>query len=235
MPKTLSAWPLGPLALLLALPGCEPPRSTQPLLPPGVRVEPDIPESAPKAEAIGEGGLASSPVAEMPAVTEEPLPSQPVREPIQTASGLQIAVYREGEGEEAKVGDNVKVHYTGRLRDTGKIFDSSRRSGAPIPVTLGAGRVIKGWEEGIPGMKLGERRMLTIPPDLAYGQNGFPPDIPPNAVLEFDVQLVGLNDKVFTPPPPPRPVPDPDPAPPPAPDAEKPQAADAQAAQPGNP
>jgi len=93
----------------------------------------------------------------------------------------------------AKVGDIVWVHYTGRLQD-GTKFDSSydHPGKAPFQLTLGEGRVIKGWEEGLLGMKVGDKRQLTIPPDLAYGANGRPPTIPANATLVFDVELVGL-------------------------------------------
>jgi FKBP-type peptidyl-prolyl cis-trans isomerase len=95
----------------------------------------------------------------------------------------------------ARSGDTVFVHYTGRLTD-GKKFDSSVDRGEPIDFVLGQGRVIKGWEKGIVGMKLGERRQLTIPPELGYGSksvgNGL---IPPNSVLLFDVELVGIKRK----------------------------------------
>lgn len=99
------------------------------------------------------------------------------------------------DGSTARPGDTVFVHYTGRLTD-GKKFDSSVDRGEPIDFVLGQGRVIKGWEQGIAGMKLGERRQLTIPPELGYGAksvgNGL---IPPNSTLLFDVELVGIKRK----------------------------------------
>jgi FKBP-type peptidyl-prolyl cis-trans isomerase len=94
-----------------------------------------------------------------------------------------------GAGEEAKLGDQVSVHYTGWLED-GTEFDSSLDSGQPLTFTLGAGDVIEGWDQGVAGMKVGGKRRLTIPPDLAYGAQGFPPVIPPDATLIFEVELL---------------------------------------------
>lgn len=95
----------------------------------------------------------------------------------------------------AKTGDAVKVHYTGTLFDNGKKFDSSRDRGQPLPLTLGIGQVIKGWDEGLQGMCLNEKRILTIPSTMAYGSRGAGGVIPPNAALVFDVELVGLDPK----------------------------------------
>lgn len=97
-----------------------------------------------------------------------------------------------GTGAEAKVGNLVEVQYTGKFAD-GKVFDSSIPRGQPIPFTLGAGMVIKGWDQGILGMKVGGKRTLTIPPELGYGANGYPPVIPQNATLYFDVELVSVK------------------------------------------
>lgn len=99
-----------------------------------------------------------------------------------------------GKGAEAKAGDNVKVHYVGTLTD-GKEFDSSKKSGKPFEFELGAGRVIKGWDQGVAGMKPGGKRKLTIPPSLAYGARGFPPVIPPNSTLVFEVELLEVAKK----------------------------------------
>jgi peptidylprolyl isomerase len=108
-------------------------------------------------------------------------------------SGLKIIEVREGHGDrQAKAGDTVDVHYTGRLTN-GKKFDSSRDRNQPFSFQLGAGQVIRGWDEGIAGMKIGEQRKLIIPPDLAYGERGAPPVIPPNATLVFDVELLGIQ------------------------------------------
>lgn len=114
-----------------------------------------------------------------------------------TASGLKIVdIPGPADGSVAKAGDTVWVHYTGKLADTGKEFDSSKGPGRgePIDFVLGAGRVIKGWEEGIAGMKIGDKRQLTIPATLGYGASGTPGGpIPPNATLVFDVELMGLR------------------------------------------
>ncbi|KAJ3482236.1 hypothetical protein NLI96_g7106 [Meripilus lineatus] len=93
----------------------------------------------------------------------------------------------------AQQGDKIKVHYTGKLFSNGKKFDSSLDRGEPLPLILGAGQVIRGWDEGLKGMCQGEKRTLTIPSNMAYGSRGFGNIIPPNSVLVFDVELVDLN------------------------------------------
>ena len=108
-----------------------------------------------------------------------------------TASGLQYWDINVGTGKTADRGNTVKVHYTGWLT-SGKKFDSSV-GGAPFQFRIGAHQVIQGWEEGVAGMKVGGKRQLRIPPDLAYGQKGYPGVIPPNATLVFDVQLVDVQ------------------------------------------
>ena len=109
-----------------------------------------------------------------------------------TKSGLKITYVAPGDAT-AKDGDLVSVLYTGKLAD-GTVFDaSSKHGGDPIDLILGQGLVIKGWEEGLQGMKVGEKRTLVIPPDIAYGAEGRPPVIPRNATLTFDVELVGLR------------------------------------------
>ncbi len=97
-----------------------------------------------------------------------------------------------GTGKEAKAGDTLRMHYTGTLM-SGKKFDSSRDRGEPFEFKLGAGAVIKGWDQGVPGMKVGGKRRLTIPWDLAYGEAGSPPNIPPKAALKFDIELVEVK------------------------------------------
>jgi len=111
---------------------------------------------------------------------------------VDTLSGLQYDEIAEGAGAEAKSGQKVSVHYTGTLVD-GKKFDSSRDRGKPFQFTLGVGQVIKGWDEGVQGMKVGGQRTLIIPPDMAYGERGAGGVIPPNATLIFDVELIEVK------------------------------------------
>ncbi|MDP2641113.1 MAG: FKBP-type peptidyl-prolyl cis-trans isomerase [Candidatus Yanofskybacteria bacterium] len=108
------------------------------------------------------------------------------------AEQLVIEDLTEGEGEAAKNGDEVSVHYTGTLLD-GTKFDSSLDRGTPLEFTLGAGQVIQGWEQGVQGMKIGGKRLLTIPPHLAYGAQGIPGVIPQDATLIFEVELLEIR------------------------------------------
>ena len=113
-----------------------------------------------------------------------------------TPSGLQYTDNVVGEGAEAKAGQHVSVHYTGWLYNDGEQgakFDSSRDRNDPFDFPLGAGMVIKGWDEGVQGMKIGGQRTLIIPPELGYGARGAGGVIPPNATLKFDVELLGLD------------------------------------------
>ncbi|KII90565.1 hypothetical protein PLICRDRAFT_537566 [Plicaturopsis crispa FD-325 SS-3] len=89
-------------------------------------------------------------------------------------------------------GDTVTIHYVGTLQD-GKKFDSSRDRGIPFETEIGVGKVIKGWDEGVPQLSLGEKAVLTATPDYAYGSRGFPPVIPANATLKFEVELLKIN------------------------------------------
>jgi FKBP-type peptidyl-prolyl cis-trans isomerase len=107
-------------------------------------------------------------------------------------SGLSYMDIKEGAGEEARSGQQVTVHYTGYLVN-GKKFDSSLDRNQPFTFTLGTGQVIKGWDEGVAGMKVGGKRKLIIPSDLGYGSRGAGGVIPPNAELVFDVELLGVK------------------------------------------
>nr|WP_086425838.1 FKBP-type peptidyl-prolyl cis-trans isomerase [Nitrospira cf. moscoviensis SBR1015] len=111
---------------------------------------------------------------------------------VTTPSGLKYVDQVVGTGDTAVAGKNVNVHYTGWL-ENGKKFDSSVDRGQPFSFPLGAGRVIKGWDEGVQGMKVGGKRKLTIPSDLGYGSRGAGGVIPPNATLIFDVELLGVR------------------------------------------
>ncbi len=115
-----------------------------------------------------------------------------------TPSGLEFEDTLSGSGAQAKAGQRVKVHYTGWLYDPtaansrGKKFDSSKDRGQPFSFSLGAGEVIRGWDEGVQGMQVGGTRVLTIPPELGYGAHGAGGVIPPNAKLVFEVELLGV-------------------------------------------
>ena len=110
-----------------------------------------------------------------------------------TSSGLQYWDLKEGTGATATTGKTVSVHYTGWLAKDGKKFDSSVDRGQPFMFQLGAGQVIKGWDEGVSGMKIGGKRQLRIPPELGYGARGAGGVIPPNATLIFDVELLAVK------------------------------------------
>ena len=111
---------------------------------------------------------------------------------LSNAEYLKIETIREGSGAIAETGLKVEVHYTGKLTD-GSVFDSSLTRNQPFSFILGQGQVIKGWEEGILGMRIGEKRLLTIPPELGYGARGAGNAIPPNATLVFEVELLGVR------------------------------------------
>jgi FKBP-type peptidyl-prolyl cis-trans isomerase len=138
-------------------------------------------------------GCSSPPKATTPEPTATEKPAEPpvAAEPMAEVTELKTEDTKVGTGAEAKTGDSVTVHYTGYLTD-GKKFESSKDSGQPFTLTLGEGKVIPGWEQGIPGMKVGGIRRLTIPAELGYGAQGSGP-IPPNATIVFDVELMAIN------------------------------------------
>jgi len=107
-------------------------------------------------------------------------------------SDLKIEIMQQGEGEEVKNNDTLTVHYSGYLED-GTKFDSSLDRGEPFVFQIGQGRVIQGWEKGLLGMKVGEKRKITIPPEMGYGSSGAGNVIPPNATLIFEVELLGIE------------------------------------------
>jgi FKBP-type peptidyl-prolyl cis-trans isomerase len=135
-----------------------------------------LPKSKP-AETVAESAKQPEPV--------QPEPEAPRIEKL-ASEDLKL-----GKGPAAKQGDKVRVHYTGRLLD-GTKFDSSLDRDEPFDFTIGQSEVIKGWDEGVPGMKKGGKRKLVIPSEMAYGKRGSPPKIPPDAPLEFEIELVEI-------------------------------------------
>jgi FKBP-type peptidyl-prolyl cis-trans isomerase len=156
-------------------------------------------ESAPNGKPSTPASPPSKPAvdAPAPAPAAKPAPASESSEkaaPAKAAEVTKLEITDEvvGTGAVAEPGKTVVVHYRGTLTD-GTEFDSSRKHGEPFRFPLGAGRVIRGWDEGVKGMKVGGKRKLVIPPDMAYGQEGAPGAIPPNATLRFDVELLDVK------------------------------------------
>ena len=142
--------------------------------------------------------LLSASIFSTTACSEQAVPTKPTMEKSNMSELIKIDV-KQGTGVEAIAGHDVSVHYTGWLYDEaapdhhGKKFDSSRDRGDPFTFPLGGGRVIKGWDQGVAGMKIGGQRTLIIPSEMGYGSRGAGGAIPPNATLVFDVELLGVR------------------------------------------
>jgi peptidylprolyl isomerase len=139
-----------------------------------------------------EAGPAETPAVTPPATQVEGGPPTVSGEPTITETGLQYIDIEVGTGDSPQTGQTVEVDYTGWLTD-GTKFDSSLDRGQPLSFVIGTGRVIPGWDEGVASMKVGGKRRLIIPPELAYGEAGYPPVIPANAELIFDVELLAIK------------------------------------------
>ena len=148
------------------------------------------PPKAEPAEAEQKQAPSAKPAEQKPQEQPQPAASAPPAPP--TNEKLEIKDLVVGKGAEAKTGDLVSVHYVGTLPD-GKEFDQSKKRGKPFDFQLGAQQVIKGWDEGVKGMKVGGKRKLTIPPSMGYGARGVPGAIPPNSNLIFEVELLEVK------------------------------------------
>jgi len=146
------------------------------------------------AAALGALACGSEPEGQPPILIQATAtsPALDLEAMTRTATGLRYLDLAVGEGAEAVAGQQVTVHYAGWILD-GEKFDASVDRGETFAFPLGAGMVIPGWDEGVAGMRVGGHRRLVIPPELGYGEAGYPPVIPPNATLVFDVQLFGVG------------------------------------------
>jgi FKBP-type peptidyl-prolyl cis-trans isomerase len=191
----MKRWQLGFWGCLgLTLAGCEEPEQIVPTVPPGAVIPREAPDKDHPAEAQGES-VALAPKSTGDASRKAPAytPAEPTAkgETKTTKNGVKYETLKAGTGDELKPGMVARLHYEGKL-ENGTVFDSTGKT--PRSMTIGTGQLIKGWEEGLPGMRVGETRKLTIPPDLGYGVNGATGGkIPPNATLIFEVELLGIN------------------------------------------
>jgi FKBP-type peptidyl-prolyl cis-trans isomerase len=189
-------WGYGALVIAFVVSGgCSEPPQFVNAAPPGEDYRRTIEVKDDGGEAIGEQVTKSTqPESSKPIVTSDAPPALPTAkgEVKTTPSGVKYETIKEGKGAVAKAGQRVTVHYVGTL-DDGRKFDSSRDRREPKTFLIGAEKVIKGWDEAIPGMKIGEIRKLEIPPNAAYGAQGQPPTIAPNATLHFEVELINVE------------------------------------------
>jgi FKBP-type peptidyl-prolyl cis-trans isomerase len=176
----------------LGLGGCDGPNLV-PTAAPGIDYHELLPQpkedDATRPQALGETGKAAPTTASVVVADLEPAPPTAPGETKTTKSGVKYETLKEGTGPVCKAGQEVTIHYVGTL-ENGQVFDSSRTKGTPLKFAVGTGKVIKGWDEAVPGMKVGEQRKLFIPAAVGYGALGSPPRIPPNAPLIFEVELM---------------------------------------------
>ena len=185
----------------LALGGCGDPTDLVPVTPPGAYI-PKVSPDTDAAQALGEAAPSTNaPASTTKPATDDPklaamklAPSTAKGETKTTAGGVKYETLKEGTGPELKPGQKAAIHYVGKL-ENGKEFDSTRSKPEPKPfeVSIGVTPLIKGWDEGIPGMKVGEVRKLTIPSEMGYGKKGYGSDIPADATLIFEVELVEVK------------------------------------------
>lgn len=179
------------LALMALAAGCSDPQ-IMPVAPPGMELTRSIPTpEGGGAQALGEQAAAVAAQAKAAPTSNVVSPATPIGKPTTTPTGLTYETLKEGAGPELKPGQMAEIHYTGTLND-GTVFDSSRTKGTPFKTAIGVGQVIAGWDQGVAGMKVGERRKLVIPPNLGYGSRPQGP-IPANSTLTFDVELLGIQ------------------------------------------
>jgi len=182
---------LGCLGFMIV--GCEEPQQVVPVAPPGAIIPRTPPDQDNPAQAQGETISVSPKMTESTAKSSTYTPAAPTAkgETKTTKSGVKYETLKTGTGEEIKPGQVARLHYEGKLED-GTVFDTSRNKNQPATFTIGTGGLIKGWEEAIPGMRVGETRKLIVPPAMGYGDKKMG-KIPPNSTLIFEVELLGVN------------------------------------------
>jgi FKBP-type peptidyl-prolyl cis-trans isomerase len=193
----MNRWQLGFWGCLgLTLAGCEEPEQIVPTTPPGAIIPRESPDKDHPAEAQGESiAVAPKPTGDAGNKAPAYTPAEPTGkgETKTTKNGVKYETLKAGTGEELKPGMVAKLYYEGKL-ENGTVFDGTNKTKAPTPMTIGSGQLIKGWEEGLPGMRVGETRKLIIPPAMGYGvAGGGKGKIPPNSTLIFEVELRGIN------------------------------------------
>lgn len=188
----MKTWRMGALGFMsVVIAGCQEPTQIIPAVPPGTEYVRPVTDTG---EALGEQAVHDRDQAALKRGVEKIPPAPPTSkgETKTTKSGVKYETLKEGTGPEARRGQTVLVQYTGML-ENGEVFDSSRKpDGQPYTFIIGISPIIKGWTEGVPGMRVGERRKLVIPPDLAYGAAGNG-KVPPNATLAFDIELLSIK------------------------------------------